>query len=151
VQCLRWLVACLAVAAVPAWNDYRHEKEFAANSALAMGKVLTKTRSRAGSVTVLGVTKDVIEYSVRYRFATPSGKQVEGTAKVTPEEWGILEERGPVKIRYLPDHPETSHVPGQQSSQSWMERLIFTLIGGGFTAFGSILLFFVLKARKEEG
>jgi hypothetical protein len=111
--------------------------------------VLTKTRSSAGSVVVLGVTKEIFEYSVRYRFATSTGRNREAEAKVTPEQWALLEERGPIKVRYLANHPETTHVSGQQSSRSWMERLIFSLVGGGFTAFGGLMLFLVLKNDKQ--
>jgi len=139
---------CLTVAWLPVWNDYRHGRQFAANGALALGMVLTKTRSSAGSVMVLGVTKEIFDYSVRYRFATSTGRKMEAEAKVTPEQWGLLEERGPIKVRYLADDPETTHISGQQSSRSWMERLIFSLVGGGFAAFGGLTLFLTLKNDK---
>jgi hypothetical protein len=139
---------CLAAAWLPVWNDYRHGKQFATNGAVALGMVLTKTRSSAGSVVVLGVTKEMFDYSVRYRFATSTGRKMEAEAKVTPEQWGLLEERGPIKVRYLRDAPETTHVSGQQSSRSWMERLIFSLVGGGFTAVGGLMLFLILKTGK---
>ncbi|HEY0337319.1 MAG TPA: DUF3592 domain-containing protein [Burkholderiales bacterium] len=139
---------CLTVAWLPVWNDYRHGKQFAANGAVALGMVLTKTRSSAGSVVVLGVTKEIFEYAVRYRFTTGTGRKMEAEAKVTPEQWALLEERGPIKVRYLADHPETTHVSGQQSSRSWMERLIFSLLGGGFTAVGALMLFLILKDGK---
>jgi hypothetical protein len=140
---------CLTVAWLPVWNDYRHGKQFAANGAVALGMVLTKTRSSAGSVVVLGVAKEMFDYSVRYRFATSTGRKMEAEAKVTPEQWGLLEERGPIKVRYLADYPETTHVSGQQSSRSWMERLIFSLVGGGFTAVGGLMLFLILKNGKQ--
>ncbi|MEN3355595.1 MAG: hypothetical protein V7640_3753 [Betaproteobacteria bacterium] len=140
---------CLTVAWLPVWNDYRHGKQFAANGAVALGMVLTKTRSSAGSVVVLGVTKEIFDYSVRYRFATSTGRKMEAEAKVTPEQWGLLEERGPIKVRYLADYPETTHVSGQQSSRSWMERLILSLVGGGFIAVGGLMLFLILKNGKQ--
>jgi hypothetical protein len=140
---------CLTVAWLPVWNDYRHGKQFAANGAVALGMVLTKTRSSAGSVVVLGVTKEMFDYSVRYRFATSTGRKMEAEAKITPEQWGLLEERGPIKVRYLADYPETTHVSGQQSSRSWMERLILSLVGGGFTAVGGLMLFLILKNGKQ--
>jgi hypothetical protein len=140
---------CLIAAWLPVWNDYRHGKQFAANGAVALGMVLTKTRSRAGSVMVLGVTKVTFEYTVRYRFTTSTARQIEAEAKVTPEQWDLLEERGPIKVRYLQDDPNTSHVSGQESSRSWMERLILSLVGGAFTAVGGLVFFFVLKYDKK--
>jgi hypothetical protein len=140
---------CLTVAWLPVWNDYRHGKQFAANGAVALGMVLTKTRSSAGSVVVLGVTKEIFDYSVRYRFATSTGRKMEAEAKVTPEQWALLEERGSIKVRYLADYPETTHVSGQQSSRSWMERLILSLVGGGFIAVGGLMLFLILKNGKQ--
>ena len=108
---------CLIAAWLPVWNDYRHGKQFAATGALAPGMVLTKSKASAGSVMVLGYTKQLTDYSVRYRFNTQSGQKIEGDAKVTPEEWDLLEERGLIKVRYLPDDPETNHVAGQESSR----------------------------------
>jgi hypothetical protein len=135
----------LTAAWLPVWNDYRHGKQFAAKGALASGMVLTKSRASAGSVMALGYTKQLIDYSVRYRFSTHSGQKIEGDAKVTPQEWGLLEERGFIKVRYLPEDPETNHVSGQESSRSRMETLIFTLVGAVFTAIGGLVVFIVLK------
>src|SRR4051812_34723970 len=132
---------CLTAAWLPVWNDHRHGKQFATNGAVALGMVLTKTRSSAGSVMVLGVTKEIFEYAVRYRFTTGTGRTMEAEAKVTPEQWALLEERGPIKVRYLAEDPGTTHVSGQQSSRSWLERLIFSLLGGGFMTSGAITLF----------
>jgi hypothetical protein len=140
-------LVCILVTAIPAWNDYRHSKQFATHSALALGMVLTKTRRSTGNVTVLGYTKPIMEYSVRYRFATVTGKQIERTARVTLEEWAVVEERGPIRVRYLPGDPEITHVSGQQSNQGWMEKLIFSLLGSAFTAVGGLILFFILRTR----
>jgi len=141
-------LVCLAAVGVPAWKDYRHDKQFATQSALALGMVLTKSRASAGQVTVLGTSKDVIEYSVRYRFKSADGRDIEATSKVSPDEWGSLDERGPIKVRYLPTEPEITHISGQQRSQSWIETLIFSLIGAGFVAIGGLTGFLVLKNGK---
>ena len=139
----------LTVAWLPLWNDYRHGKQFVAEGGVALGMVLTKSRASAGSVTVLGFTEHLVDYSVRYRFSTLSGRKIEGDAKVTPEEWGFLQERGPVKVRYVQGDPETSHIPGQESSRSRSETLIFTLIGAVFSAMGGLMMFIVLKDGKS--
>jgi Protein of unknown function (DUF3592) len=133
---------------LPVWNDYRHGKQFAAEGALSTGMVLTKSRANAGSVTVLGVTQQLTDYFVRYRFTTHSGKTIEGDAKITSDEWGLLEERGFIKVRYLPDDPATNEVSGQVSRRSRTESLIFTLIGVVFTGFGGLTVFIVLKNGK---
>jgi len=135
----------LTAAWLPVWNDYRHGKQFAANGALALAMVLTRSRASAGSETVLGIRKQLTDYSIRYRFTTHSGQTIEGDAQVTPEEWGFLQERGPVEVRYLPDDPLTNHVSGQVSSRSHMATAVFTLIGAVFTAVGGLMAFVVLK------
>ena len=138
----------LTAAWLPVWNDYRHGSQLLADGALAPGMVLTKSRASAGSVTVLGSTEQLIDYSVRYRFSTRSGEKIEGAAKVTREQWGLLEERRFIKVRYLPDHPETSEVSGQISNRSRTETLIFTLIGAVFTAIGGLMILTLLKNDK---
>ena len=99
--------------------------------------------------TVLGFTEHLVDYSVRYRFSTLGGRKIEGDAKVTREEWGFLEERGPVKVRYVQGDPQTSHIPGQESSRSRSETLIFTLIGAVFSAMGGLMMFIVHKDGKS--
>ncbi|MGZ5139987.1 MAG: hypothetical protein ACXWCX_19500, partial [Burkholderiales bacterium] len=84
-------------------------------------------------------------YFVRYRFTAPSSRQIVGYARVTPEQWALLEERGAIKVRYLPDDPETSHVSGEESKLRRMETLIFTLLGGGFSVLGGLMVLIVLK------
>lgn len=138
----------LTTAWLPVWNDYRHGKQFATRGALSSGMVLTKSRESAGSVMVLGYTEHLVDYWVRYRFTTQGGQKIEDDAKVTPEEWGFLQERGPVNVRYLPDDPETSHVSGQKSSRNRMETPIFTLLGAVFSAVGGFMVFLVLKDGK---
>jgi len=133
---------------LPVWNEYRHGQQFAAEGAVAAGMVLTKSRVNDGGVMVLGYTQQLIDYSVRYRFTTHSGQKIEGDAKVTPDQWGLLEERGFIKVRYLADAPATNHVSGQVSSRSRTETRIFTLIGAFFTAVGGLMVFIVLKGDK---
>jgi hypothetical protein len=143
-------LASLTAAWFPVWNEYRHGKQFAANGGVALGLVLTKSRASAGSVTVLGFTKQLENYFVRYRFTVPTGRQIVSDARVTPEQWAILEERGPIKVRYLPDDPETNHVSGQESRRSRLETLIFTLLGAGFTGLGALMVLIVLKKNKTQ-
>jgi len=138
----------LIVSWLPIWNDYRHDKQLAAEGDLASGMVLTKSRAAAGSLMVLGYTRQLVDYSVRYRFTTRSGRKIESDAKVTPEEWDLLEERKWIKVRYLPGDPETNHVPGQESSNSRIETTIFTVIGAVFAAIGGLMLFLTLKNDK---
>ena len=141
-------LSLLTAAWLPVWNDYRHGKQLLAGGALAPGMVLTKSRTSAGSVTVMGATEQLFDYSVRFRFSTRSGQKIEGDAKVAPEQWGLLEERGFIKVRYLPDNPQTNEVSGQASTRSRTESLIFTLIGAVFTAAGGLMMFIVLKNGK---
>jgi hypothetical protein len=133
---------------LPVWNDYRHEKQFATEGALSPGMVLTKSREKAGSVTMLGATQQLTDYWVRYRFTTHGGEKIEGNAKVTRDEWGLLEERGFIKVRYLTSDPETNQVPGQVSNRSGTQTPVFMLIGAIFTAIGGLLIFIVLKNGK---
>jgi hypothetical protein len=141
-------LAVLTAAWFPVWTEYRHGKQFAAKGAVVLGIVLTKSRASAGTVTILGYTKQLQDYFIRYRFTAPSGKQIVGDARVTPEQWALLEERGAIKVRYLPDDPATSHVSGEESKLRRMETLIFTLLGAGFTVFGGLMVLIVLTKGK---
>ena len=141
-------LSILSASWLPVWNDARHRRLLAAEGTLASGMVLTKSRVHAGSVMALGYTKELLDYSVRYRFTTAGGRKVDSTAKVAPEEWGILEERGPIKVRYLPDHPETNHIPDQLGNQHGTTLLIFTAIGAGFALVGGLILFIMLRSGK---
>ena len=140
-------LACLAAVALPAWSDHRHARQVEANAVRAVGMVLTKDRQRAGEVAVPGAGRDVFEYFVRYRFAAAGGKQVEGTARVTPEAWGMLEERGPIEVRYVEGDPAVSAVPGQLASQGALASIIFAVVGTIFTAVGGFILFMVSRER----
>jgi hypothetical protein len=140
-------LSILSASWLPVWNDARHRRLLASEGILTLGMVLTKSREKAGSVTVLGYTEELVDYSVRYRFTTHGGRKVESTAKVAPEEWGILEERGPIKVRYLPDHPETNHVP-DQVNQRVSTLLIFTAIGGGLAVVGGVILLSTLRKDR---
>ena len=141
-------LSILSASWLAVWNDARHRRLLAAEGSLASGMVLTKSRVHGGSVTVLGYTKELVDYSVRYRFTTHAGRKVDSTAKVDPEEWGVLEERKPIKVRYLPEHPETNHIPGQVGNQRGTTLMIFTAIGAGFALVGGLIVFIMLRSDK---
>jgi len=94
---------------------------------------------------VLGYTRPLIGYSVGYRFTTRTGQKIESDAKVSAEEWSDLDERGPIKVRYLPDDPQVSHVTGQLRNIGRMETILFTGLGAGFAALGGLMLFIMLR------
>ena len=140
-------LACLAAAAVPAWIDHRHARQVETGAVRAVGMVLTKSRESAGQVAVPGAGKTVFEYFVRYRFPVRGGTQAEGTARVTPEAWGMLEERGPIEVRYVEGDPATSAVPGQLAPHGGLSPLIFGVVGALFAAIGGFMLFIILRTR----
>jgi hypothetical protein len=130
---------------VPVWSDYHHGRQLAAEGDLAPALVLTKFQSSAGSLMLFGSRIQLVDYSVRYRFTTRSGRKIETDAKVTPEEWNVLEERHWIKVRYLPADAETNRISGQKNRESGLQIIAYTLIGCGFTAAGGLILSIILR------
>jgi hypothetical protein len=80
-------------------------------------------------------------FYVTVRFKTPGGATVKGDAEVPQGRWDSLTERGPIKVRYLPDAPDRFRVDGQASA-AWLPfvfaglGLLFTLVGGAVFVLG---------------
>jgi hypothetical protein len=142
--------AILAGVWIPVWNDHRQRRELGPQGALAAGMVLSKTRKRVGTETVLGYTRDIIEYSVRYRYTTSEGKRFENTASISRDERALLEERGFIKVRYLPANPPIAHVPGELRAWRSSARLVFSIVGALFSVVGTLVLVVVLKVDRKR-
>jgi hypothetical protein len=140
----------LIAAWLPVWNDYHHRRQLAAEGDLAPALVLTKFQSSAGSLMLFGSRIQLVDYSVRYRFTTRSGQKIESDAKVTPEEWNVLEERHWIKVRYLPADAQTNRISGQKHRESGLQIIAYTVIGSGFTAAGGLILWIMLRKDKTR-
>ena len=115
------------------------QERFQKEGQSTQGMVLTKA--------IQGGKKSSNEsYQITYRFSTPDGKAVMGSATVSPEIWDRLEERGPVQVTYLPDKPQSNRVEGKKVD--WMLPIGFGVVGFIFTALGGFVLF---KALRQIG
>jgi hypothetical protein len=98
------------------------------------GMVLAKSRSTSSSSR--STTSSTTTYSVTYRFPLPAGGTQRATATVSRGTWEALAERGPVEVRYLPDSPEVSRIPGQ--TDDTLMALLFAGLGGLATIVGGV-------------
>jgi hypothetical protein len=98
----------------------------------ATGIVLSKSRIAEDDWTGFGTT---YRYRVTYRFQTPGAAPITDTAEVGAATWALLAERGPIRVRYLPEKPQQHAVWGQSSN--WVGALLFTGFGGLLSALGA--------------
>jgi hypothetical protein len=123
-----------------AWHEYQRSTLIPEEGALAPGMVLTKT--------VDSRSKNSDPYSIEFRFTTQEGKLIKGRAKVSREEWNLLNERGMVKVGYLPGNPEINRVPGQVGDS--VAALIFSLVGGVFSLLGAVIFGFGFARSRRN-
>src|SRR5690606_14486430 len=118
-----WLVGGLGFLAGSA-IAYRLEQQYQAEGQVTEGMVLARSieRARRGS----DGRRRSTSYHVRYRFTTADGRSVEGSDSVSVETWEALEERGPVRVRYLPAFPGSNRVEAE--SDAWLG---FVFMGAG--------------------
>jgi hypothetical protein len=105
----------------------------------AEGLVLTKEisapRDRATS------------YNVTFRFDDGSGRTIRGSAKLDPEAWDALVERGPIEVVYLADRPQTYRIAGQSDSELVI-ALVFPIVGAVLAIVGGFILGNALRTRR---
>lgn len=127
-----WLVfgviflAIAAVAEVAALVQTLGELRYGRDGAVVEGTVLSK-HARAASR-----EKD----TVRYRFTTLEGEEVESRSKVGFAAWESLRERGPIRVHYLRSNPWTNRPAGEGG---WGEPIVLVLFGGVFGAIGGLM------------
>jgi hypothetical protein len=138
-------IALLAGAVVPAVLDHLRESRVAADGVDAEGMVLVKRREEAGRLTASNASVPLFDYLVRYRFPVGAGAQAEGTARVSREAWGALEEREPIAVRYVRGEPGTSRVEGQVSPTD-VSAIILGVVGALFTAVGGAFVYGVARS-----
>jgi hypothetical protein len=86
-------------------------------------------------------------YRVSFRFSDTRGETFRGTARLAPEAWDALVERGPIEIVYLAGRPQTHRVAGQSDSRA-MLAFVFALIGAVLTVVGGFVLGNALRTRR---
>ena len=137
-------LALLAAAIVPATLDHLRAARVASAGVDAEGMVLVKRREDAGRLVAGNASVPLFDYFVRYRF--PAGAvQAEGTARISRDTWGALEEREPIAVRYLRDDPGTSRVEGQLPPAGFSE-IILGAVGVLFAAIGGLLAYKLARA-----
>jgi hypothetical protein len=113
---------------------YRLEERYRAEGQPSDAIVLEKSIDRARRGTG---NRRSTDYRVRYRFTTADGRTVEGSDSVDVGTWEALEERGPIRVRYLPDSPDESRVDAE--SDRWVP-LILAGVGLVLTPVGGVIL-----------
>lgn len=111
-------------------------------------------QAEARDATGLVLTKSILSSSnargptcwVTYRFATADGRIVKGSGAVSADTWDRLTERGPIRIRYLPERPAQHRVEDGPVEADPAIALVFTAGGGALAALGG---FVVLRWRSR--
>lgn len=86
-------------------------------------------------------------YNVTFRFADARGETIRGSAKLDPDTWDALVERGPIEVEYLEDRPQTYRVAGQSDSELVI-ALVFSLVGAVLAIVGGFLVANALRTRR---
>ncbi|HEV8712576.1 MAG TPA: DUF3592 domain-containing protein [Candidatus Binatia bacterium] len=128
-----WLVVgapFFSIGIYTAIQTANQQERFQQEGQVAQGMVLTKSiKSNSKNSSP--------QYWVTYRFTTPDGQVMKGSAQVNVEAWDRLQERGPIQVTYVPHAPQSHRVEGQDSG--WVLPLIFTILGSVFTLLGGFV------------
>jgi hypothetical protein len=103
--------------------------QFANEARVTQGMVLTKSTRTSGRGSR---TK---HYETTYRFSV-DGDTFEGDEEVSQAFWERLVEREPVDVSYRPTKPSANQL---EPEGRWLLKVLFTLLGGLFTAIGGTL------------
>lgn len=121
---------------------------------VVQGMVLTKYHQRFGKYSIKGLLiSSFYEERISYRF-TVQGQVLSGDSPVRGDTWRALDERGPVRVRYVPRHPTLSRVEGEPESflvSGISIGLGAVLLVGWFWLFGSGLRDMLDKWRLSSG
>ncbi len=114
--------------------NLRQERAFRAEGRTADGIVLTK--SSHVEYNHQNNTQQT-HYAIGYRFTTDDGTSVKGSEEVNWRSWTSIQERDPVQITYLPQHPSKNRLAADRPA---FELWLFTVLGGLLSGAGVILL-----------
>lgn len=120
-------------------ETFRVQERFNKDSMITQGMVLTKS---------IRSNKHSKSYWVGYRFHAANGMLVKNESQINPESWDRITERGPIRVAYLPDDPETNRIEGAESN--WTLALIFTGVGLFFVPLGGWIFFKGLRSVLRE-
>jgi len=104
------LLAGLALVVYPSivlWREMRFRDAGVVTDGSVVWKGATTTM-RLG-----GFARHYARGYVAYRFATPDGRQLTDTDKVSLARWETLREGSPIRVVFLPTDPETNEVDGE--------------------------------------
>lgn len=77
------------------------------------------------------------------------GELVRGETHVSKDVWDTLEERGPIRVTYLPDQPDTYRV-ADWSGEDIVLPLVFSALGGILAVLGGFVIFNSLGKRARD-
>jgi len=86
-------------------------------------------------------------YVVTFRFGDSRGDTIRGSARLDPDAWDALVERGPIELVYLVERPQTYRVAGQDDSAAVL-AFVFPLLGGVLAVVGGFVLVNALRTRR---
>jgi len=129
-----FLLAGIPLLCVGAWfgTAVMAQKRLEREGRTTQGMILTKTRSTSSSTLRSSTRSSTTSYSVTYRFTTATGERRQDSARVDRATWDALVERGPVEIKYLPESPAISRIPGQE------DQTLFAALFAGFGALATL-------------
>ncbi|GIW55634.1 MAG: hypothetical protein KatS3mg082_2038 [Nitrospiraceae bacterium] len=120
----------------------RLEKEGRTVEGIVLAKEIRRSSAKRGS-------SSSPSYYVAFRFVPLQGELVRGETQVSKDVWDTLEERGPIRVTYLPDQPDTYRV-ADRSGEDIVLPLVFSALGGILTVLGGFVVFNALGKRARD-
>ncbi len=134
-------VTGLSVGAYRSMLSDRLENKGRTVDGMVLIKEVYRTSSKSGK-------RSSPAYRVTFRFVPREGEIVRGTADVNAEDWDALEERGPIRVTYLLDQPQSYRVVGQR--QETVLPLVFGVVGAAVGSIGGFIVFNAVRKRRRE-
>lgn len=117
---------------IASWGAYFTDTAVAERGQRAEGRVLGKS--------ILASADGDNDFTVRYSFPLPGGRQMEAEHSVTKAVWSALEEEGPIVVLFAPDHPQRNFPLGGGVTSVGI-TIFVSLLAGVFAVFGTFLIF----------
>jgi Protein of unknown function (DUF3592) len=122
-------------------GDFLTERRYSAESRLADAQVTDKSMQQAERS-----GRRSTEYAVRYRFATADGAAAEGRAVLEANEWEAAKPGDRIRVRYLPDEPQTSR---RHDEGGYLVPSVMLAVGAVFALFGAFVAWGCWLGRND--
>lgn len=147
-----WLVGGLPFLIIGIYigvQTWQQSEQLKREGQMTTGMVLTKSRTTSTSRSFsTGSRTTSTTYRVGYSFKAPGGNVVKGEEEISSRIWERLEERGPIRVTFLPSRPDIHRLEGQGAG--WMLPIIFTILGSLFASVGGFIFFKALAGIWRE-